>query len=123
MATKQLVIEKCVPKKTGTGQYGEWTLYEVIGRNSEGVPLEGCVAFKDFSGQSGEFEVTAKVHPEHGTSYTVKKPGGGFPPLGPRVEALEKEVAALKSALNVGGVSQGGDVSAPRGGDLDSIPF
>ena len=120
-----LTIERCIPKKQGVGQYGEWTLYEVVGRNADGAPLEDCVAFKDFSGQSGEFEVTSKTN-EYGTSYTIKKPGA-FGALGPRVEALEQKIAAIEQALNVGAhptrVSDAPVPTPVKAIDNSSIPF
>lgn len=122
---KTLTIERCVVKKQGEGNYGPWTLYDVTGRNGEGVALVGTSSFKDFTGETGEFEVTAREHPEYGTSYTIKKPfAGGGTGLGASIDDLRARIVKLEALAGVPAVSVpvAAPVPTPVAAD-DSIPF
>lgn len=126
MATKTLSIQKCVPLASGVGKYGEWTKYRVVGTSEDGTALpEEAISWKDFSGQSGEFDVKREESEKYGVSYVIKKAGqsGGW---GARIDELEARLLRLEAAVN--GASS--DVPAPeepRGGggfkDVSDIPF
>ena len=86
--------------KTGTSSNGrDWTLYEVVAVDENGAPIEEKLrSFEDLQGEV-EVEIERKDDAKYGTSFTLKKAGGGGgnpgSRLGPKVDELRGRVDHL----------------------------
>lgn len=78
---------------------GETTLYRVDARDEEGRKPD--IELRTFSelptGELIEYQITRYEHPEHGVSWTIKRPGLGSTK---RIEALEGSLADLARRMS-----------------------
>lgn len=93
--TSQSTLSSWINKKGG-----ETTLYEVEAVDENGEIID--LPLRTFAAELPtdevlEYELRRYEHPEHGVSWTVKRPNGG---LGKRVSELEAEVARLVERIS-----------------------
>ena len=100
--TRKLTIVECKPIHTGTGDKGEFTIYEITARNADGVLInEPLRSFTKLDEGEGEFTVEPYDHAKYGRSYTVKKPkGGAGSRLGPKVDELRDRLDRMEARLD-----------------------
>lgn len=132
--TGQLNVTACEHKKSGTSRTGKpWSLYIVSATKADGSPVPHELAsFEQLPTGVGEYELTKRVTDKGYTNYGIRKPGrggGGGGGLGPRVEALERQVNWLVSEVNglkqLVAQLQGGaavPVQAPAGAQFGDDP-
>jgi hypothetical protein len=94
---RRLVVTGCRQVASGRGEHGEWRLHEIEATTVDGKPIRArLVSFDAFEAGEVDVLVERQDHPEHGTSYLLRRPRAV---LAGRVEGLEREVRALADRI------------------------
>jgi hypothetical protein len=96
---RRLIVTGSRELSRGSGDHGEWVLYAVEATTVGGEPIRAkLVTFEDLEDGEVDVEVERTDHPQHGTSYRLRRVR---PKLSIRVDQLERQVRELQDRLGI----------------------
>lgn len=110
---RKIIVTGCRAVTSGEKNGREWTIYEVEALREDHTPLPPDTKLRSFTelpiGELVEVTLEKYDSEQYGTSWTVKRKGGGsrkrYNELVERVEQLEGQVRALSERVFGGGAS------------------
>jgi hypothetical protein len=103
VSTRKINVISSRPLHSGETNGKPWSIYEIVATTPEGEPID--LTLKSFDQLDGlvEVEVEKQEHEKYGTSYMLKRAGGGGQSagarLGPKVDELRDRLERLESIV------------------------
>lgn len=101
MSTRKINALSHKELSSGETNGKRWAIYEITATTPEGEPID--LKLKSFDPLDGlvEVDVEKQVHEKYGTSYMLKRVGGGNPGarLGPKVDDLRGRIEMLEEQV------------------------
>lgn len=95
---RRLVVTGSRQVAAGHGERGDWRLHEISATTADGKPIRArLVSFDAFEPGEVDVLVERQDHPEHGTSYLLRRPRAA---LAGRVETLEDQLRSLTERVD-----------------------